>query len=178
MAETHRTLAEILANLPDNITGLIDPEDIRDLVISLNPVHGSLHRGVAADTVIGLAGTYVKALGTTIAGDLHDMTMSQDNRLTFTGPASRHFHVMASVSMTASGSNKIIGMKLAKNGVVLDQSVVRRAVTTGSDIGAAMIQADMSLDTGDYVEIWVTNETTATNVKLDEFHLHASGTLE
>jgi len=178
MAETQRSLAELLANLPDNITGLIDPEDIRDVLISLKPSHGSLFRNVAADTVIGTPGTYVKALGTTTAGGLEDLTMPADNRLTFTGISPRHFHIVATVSMTASGSNKIVGLKIAKNGIVIDESVVRRAITTGADIGAIALQADILMDTDDYVELWVTNESTATNVRLDEFNMHAAGTLE
>ena len=175
---TQRSLAELLALLPDNVTGRIEPEDLRDLLVSLTPGHGSLSRNAAADTTIVTPGTYVKAAGTTTAGHLDDMTMPVDNRLTFIGVSPRHFHIMACISMTVAGVNKLVGIKIAVNGAVIDGSVVRRFVSTGVDIGAATVQADVTLNENDYVELWVTNETTATVVRLDEFNMHASGTLE
>lgn len=178
MVDTARTKAEILALLADNNAGDISPQDVRDMVVSLIPAHGGLYRNVAAPTTVTVAGTYYKAAGTTTAGELDDLTMPQDNRLTYIGVPERHFHILATISMTCDGINKIIGFKIAKNGTPIDGSVSRRRVGTGTDIGALAVQADVALATNDYVEIWVTNETTNTAVTLDEFHLHMSGILE
>jgi hypothetical protein len=178
MADTVRTRAQLQTLLADNVIGDISPQDIRDMLVSLIPNHGSLYRNVAADTVISTPGTYVKAAGTSTSYELHDMDMPDDLRLRSIAPVSRHYHITASISMTAVGASKIIGLKLAKNGVVLDETVVRRFISTGTDIGAAFLHGDMSLDTNDYVEIWVTNYTSSTNVRLDEFNLHALGTID
>lgn len=43
MAETQRPLATILANLPDNTSGQISPEDVRDAVVSLGGGFGGMH---------------------------------------------------------------------------------------------------------------------------------------
>lgn len=178
MAQTQRSLAELIALLPNNTSGLISPEDVRDMLVSLAPIHGSYSRLVTAPTTVSVAGDYVKAAGTTTPGTLHDLTMDQDNRLTFVGASPRHFHVLASISMTCDGINKVLGLKLAKNGVPLDFSVVRRSVGTGLDVGALSLQGDMTLVENDYVEVWLTNETSATDVTIEEIHLHAAGALE
>lgn len=175
MADTKRTLEELQAALANNVAGAISPQDLRDFLVSTIRTRGAFSRLVAAATIIGTPGTYVQVNGTTIAGTLTDMTSPVDGRLTYVGIPDRHFFVTAMVSFTAVGSNKVIGFKIAKNGVVLDKSVVRTAVTTGSDLRAVALQVDLDLVTGDYVELWVTNETTTTDVTIVECHVHADG---
>ena len=50
MAETPKVLSALLAQLPDNTTGLISPEDIRDAVVSLFPSRGQLDLTASAST--------------------------------------------------------------------------------------------------------------------------------
>ncbi len=178
MAQTARTLSEIIDLLPDNASGLIDPVDIRDMLVSLVSVHGTMHRDISAPTTIGTPGTYVKGACQTAAGQLHDVTMPEDNRLQYVGAPQRHFHFMATVSMTCGGTNQIIGVKFAKNGVVIDTSVTRRFMATGADIGALVVQAEVTLVKDDYIELWVTNETSTNSVTLIEFLVHLTGTME
>jgi len=178
MVDTGRSKAEILALMADNNAGDISPQDVRDMIVSMIPPHGGYYRNLAAPTTISVAGTYYKAAGTTTAGDLDDLTMPQDNRMTYVGAPTQHFHIIATISMTCAGVNKVIGVKIACNGTPLAGSVIRRKVSTGSDIGAVTVQSDVEMDTNDYIEIWVTNETSNTEVTLDEFHLHMTGTLE
>lgn len=37
MAQTHKTIAQLISELPDNTTRLLSPTDMRDLVVSLSP---------------------------------------------------------------------------------------------------------------------------------------------
>lgn len=178
MAQTARTLAEIIALLPDNTEGLIDPVDIRDMLVSLVPVHGTMHRDVSAATDIDTPGTYVKGACQTAAGQLHDMTMPADNRLQYIGVPERHFHFIATISLICGGINQVIGVKFAKNGAVIDASVSRRKIGTGTDIGALTIQAEVNMVTNDYIELWVTNETSTNSVTLVEFLVHLTGTMD
>ena len=178
MVDTNRSYAELVALLPDNIIGRIEPQDLRDMLLSLKSSHGSFYRNVAAATTIGVAGTYVKAAGTTSAGHLDDFTMPADNRLTFVGVSPRHCIVTAALSVTVGGVNQTLGFKIAKNGIPIDASLLRRFVSVGADMGALAVIADTTLELNDYVEVWVTNETSTNAVTLVESQLHISGTLE
>jgi len=61
MAETPKVLSALLAQLPDNTTGLISPEDIRDAVVSLFPSRGQLDLTATAQTTFATTNTYVRA---------------------------------------------------------------------------------------------------------------------
>ena len=178
MADQERSLADLQALLADNTQGLISPQDLRDFLVSVVPPHGSFNRLVAAATTITTPGTYVKAAGTTVAGaDLHHFDMPLDGRLRYIGAPNIHAHVAVSLSMTTAGVNNVVGMKMAKNGTVVDSSVVRRRVSTGTDIGAAALHGDVVLATNDYLELFVTNETDTDSVTIDELYFFAMGML-
>lgn len=176
MPDTERTQAQIIALLPDNTNGEISPQDLRDFVVSAAPPHGSFSRLVAAATTIGTAGVYVKAAGTTSVGpNMKDFTMPVDGRLTYIGAPDRHFHVVVSASFTVANNNKVIGLKVAKNGTPLDPSIQRRKVATGADIGSTAVHADVILSTNDYLELYVTNETDTVSPTIDELYFFVMG---
>lgn len=177
MVDTVRTLSELQTLFADNTTGAISPQDLRDFLVSVSPPHGTMYRNVAAATTIVTPGTYVKAAGTTTAGALNGFDMPADNRLRYTGAATKHFHLVVSASFTMAGSNDVIGLKMAKNGVPMDESVQRRKVGTGTDIGSTAIHADAVLATNDYIELWVTNETDSVAVTVDELYVFVMGML-
>lgn len=54
MAETQRDLTTLLANIPDNTTGLVSPEDVRDSVVSALGGYGGMFVS-AGSQVIGVA---------------------------------------------------------------------------------------------------------------------------
>lgn len=177
MVDTARTLTDLLSNLfqDGQSAGDISENDVRDLIVSLASAQGGYARNALAATTIVTPGTYVKAAGTTSSHMLYEMTSGIDNRLVYTGTPNRNFLFWGTMSMTTASNNQVVGAKFAKNGVVDDDSVVRRKVGTGADIGAIPILGSFELATNDYVELWVTNETSATTVTLDEFHVHGEG---
>lgn len=177
MVDTVKTVAQLQALLADNITGAISPQDIRDFLVSTAPPYGSMSRLVAAATTVITPGTYYKAAGTTVAVNLNDFDMPLDNRLRYTGLASKHFHIVVSASFTVGGTNDVVGLKIAKNGVVIDNTVQRRKVTTGTDIGSTAVHGDVVLATNDYLELWLTNETASDTVTVDELYFFANGML-
>lgn len=67
MTQTAKIESALLAQLPDNTTGDISPEDIRDCVVSLNPSRGQfeLASGGSVTTTFGSAGSYTLLKGTT-----------------------------------------------------------------------------------------------------------------
>ncbi len=178
MAQTQRTIAELIALLPDNITGDISPVDIRDMLVSLIPAHGAMNRDVSVATTIITPGVYEKGACQTETGLLHDITMPEDNRLQYVGEPDRHFHIVGTIASVCSGNNQVVGAKFAKNGVVIDASASRRFISTGSDIGAMAIQAETILQTNDYIELFITNETSTASVTLVEFLVYLTGVIE
>ena len=180
MADTRRTTADLLANLfqDGQAASSITAQDMRDLIISLTPSHGAFVSNVPAATTIAVAGTYVKAAGTTTfdaSPDDFDDDSSTDNRVKYTGTPTRHAIIDLSASFTCASSNQVIGFKIAKNGTVIDGSVERQKIATGADIASVAISAHVDLDTGDYIELWVTNETTTGAVTVEEMHCMVTG---
>ena len=151
---------------------------MRDLIISLLVSHGSFVIDVPAATTIAVAGTYVKAAGTTTfdAGpdDFSDDS-GTDNRVKYTGLPTRHATVDATISYTCASSNQIIGIKLAINGVAIDGSETRHKIGTGSDLVSVALSAHIDIDTDDFLEIWLTNETTTASVTIENLHVMVTG---
>ena len=67
MTQTPKILSALLAELPDNTTGDISPEDIRDCVVSLYPSRGQIQlaSGGSVATTFASSGTYTTLKGTT-----------------------------------------------------------------------------------------------------------------
>jgi hypothetical protein len=176
---TKRTSADLESNLfqDGQPAGSIVPLDMRDFVASMVQPFGSLSMVTPAGTTISAAGTYYKAAGVTgISLTVEEFdTGSVNNRLVYTGTPDRHFLLMASVSMVCASSNQVLGLKLAKNGVVLDDTIVRRKVGTGSDVGAAAVSGLVALSLNDYVELFVTNETSTAAVQIETMNMAAVG---
>lgn len=186
MADTKRSLSQLLTQLfQDGQSEGISAQDIRDLVVSLQPAHADCYVTTPAASVVTVAGTYVKGAGTTT---FHDDSLGFDaggesNRLRYTGMIECHACIRGSVSLTCNQNNRIIGLKIyhydasAGTGSVLAKGNIRQAIGTGSDVISMPIDSDVHLDTNDYIEIWVTDETGASSVTLNQMYLSATGVL-
>lgn len=176
---TKRTSTDLIANLfqDGQAAGSITPADMRDFIDSTIMPFGSLSMTTPAATTIAVAGTYYKALGTTtISSTVEDVADgSVNNRLVYTGTPDRHFNIEASVAMTTQSNSQIVGMKIAKNGTPIDDTIVRRKVGTGSDLGAAGVQGDVQMSTDDYLELFITNESGTTTVTIETLNLFIAG---
>jgi hypothetical protein len=182
MVDTVRSEADLLTNLfPDGqAAGSITANTIRDLIVSLKQSNCSVALTTPAATTIAVAGTYAKAAGVTaFSADTTDLTDdgSTDNRFKYVGTPNRHFEIAITLSMTCASSNQILGFKIAKNGVVIDESVTRRKQGTSSDLGAISLIAHVDLVTNDYIEVWCTNETSTGAVTVENMFVKASGFL-
>ena len=178
MADTARSISDLLTTLfqDGQAAGAITPQDMRDLIVSLESAHGSVTlEGNSTETVISVAGTFVACGGTfTAGGTPSSMTETTGGRLTYTGAPDRYFHVTCALSMTAAASNKLIGLGLAKNGTLIGTGI-NRQVGTGTDQGAAAVVASVTLSTNDYIELYVTNKTDTANVTITEAAMYAVG---
>lgn len=182
MADTQRSLNDLLTNeFPDGLTaGAITAQTMRDMIISVISSHAALTFTASAPTTIGGAGTYVKAAGTTAipAGfTIRNFTHIASNRLRYDGVVTLHALVTIGMSISASGANKMIGLKLAKNGVVIDDTLVTRDMQTGGSIGVVSLLAGVDLAPTDFIELFITNLTDTTDVTVETAYFHVQGTI-
>lgn len=180
MADTQRTQTDLLTNLfQDGQAAGISAQDMRDLIVSLTPDYAGLDFTTPAATTISGAGSYVKAAGTTTitnnSSNMGDGGVS--NRLVYTGAAARHFHIVLQASVTlAAGTNQNVSVALWKyddsagSGSILAHS---EAFTTISGTAVEQItsHADTVLDTNDYIELHVTNNSSTNNIQVDHGYL-------
>lgn len=134
--------------------------------------------GNASETTINTAGVYELVAGVFVGGGVGvEFTESATNgRLTYTGTPDRHMHVVSNFDMTCASNNQVLAFQWFKNGVALPVPVERK-VSTGTDIGAASLHADVHLATGDYLELKVANLTSNANVTMKNVCLFVMGML-
>ena len=119
--------------------------------------------GNSTETVIAATATPVKVAGTFTVGDEAGYTGDTTGRITHTGNTARHI-INSIVSMTVtSGTNHTVSMYIALNGAVIPST--KTTTTTSSGLYRSLATfANLELDEGDYVEIFVRNESTTDNL--------------
>lgn len=118
--------------------------------------------GNSTATSIASPTAFVKITGTTSEGSLLKGGFSlSNNRATYNGPTA-WFKADAIASMTCSSTNKVMALRLAKNGTTVTASESR---TTSSSLAQSThSQGFVQLSSGDYVEAWVANNSGSQNI--------------
>ena len=119
--------------------------------------------GNSTATTIASTATAVKAAGTFVVGDVSSgFTAATSGRITHTGPQSRHIINALATLDTASGSNHLLSIFIAVNGSIVSTKMTDTVSHSSPRAIATFI--NIVLDTDDYVEIFVRNESATTNV--------------
>ncbi len=178
MAETPKVLSALLAQLPDNTTGLISPEDIRDAVVSLFPSRGQLDLTATAATTFALTNTWYKLAGTTAL----DATLGQDgfaqasdNELRATKAVNQVLLVTANVELVCASNNKTFGITFAKNGVAITGIHVSAVLSDSGKGYGFSITGLLPTSQNDTISVFVRNETDTTAVTATSLTLSAVG---
>lgn len=132
---------------------------------------GNLYISSAATTVISSTGVPVKVSGTTTAVNLFRASSPTNNRLTYTGTKLKKFLVICSLTATQVSTNKYFSFYIAKNGTVLQESRQEIKIINSSDQGPITISCTVPLSPNDYVEVWVENETSSTDLTVQTMNL-------
>jgi len=167
MADTQQTIAALKTLLADNTSQDIGAGDVRDIVETLKAGYGQMFMSATSPTAIGVAGTFYKAAGTTtLTTDpaASDWSMPANNRLQYGGTATRLAVVSCSFSMQSVGATVDLTWRIAKGGVTIADTEITRRVSNAAQNGAASVNALVEVSNGDYLELWVTNETNNTNL--------------
>ena len=178
MAETPKVLAALLAQLPDNTTGLISPEDIRDVVVSLFPSRGQLDLTASAQTTFAVTNTWYKLAGTTAL----DLTLGQDgfsqasnNELRATKAVNQVLLATANVELTCGSNNKTFGLTFAKNGTPITDIHVSAILSNSNKEYGFSLTCLIPTVANDTISVYVRNETDTTAVTATNLSLSAVG---
>jgi hypothetical protein len=172
MADTARSLADILTLCANNTTGAISPQDIRDVIVSLRNGHGQIYVAAVDSAAVTISDTtnYFEATSPawTLTSDAYLFDESAGNgRLTYTGIPDVRVHVTASVSFTVAGANDVLYLRLGENGTPDEASEVHRKVGTGSDVGAVTMHLNTTMATGEYISLFVRNTSAADDITIE-----------
>ena len=126
----------------------------------------------ATDTTIGVpnVNVWVKANGTTVSGTNSKFTHTT-NRLTYNGAFTNSFLVTVNATMRSGGTNQLISIGIAKNGVAIDESEGIIRTTTSNIEHGGSTQAVLEMVSTDYVELYVRN-TSSTNIRVTDFNFN------
>lgn len=132
---------------------------------------GNVYLTSAASTSFTAANTPTKISGTTTSTDLFRVTSPSSNRLTYAGRKTRTFRVIAAVSGSPGGSSQVYDFYIAKNGVIVSESLQEIKLTNTTDEQSATISCDVSMAPNDYIEVWVKNTTSTSALTVQSLNL-------
>lgn len=181
MADTRRTLAALNSIMADNTSGNISPQDIRDMMLSLAPVYGGVKMNAnATATTISASSTPTVSNWDSngVQTNVREFSTTTGGRITYTGTPDVHVHcvVNASVFVTINAS-KSLEIDLYKNGTTAAGAPQILTTQGNSDHESVSIHGDAMLSNGDYLELFVANNTDSNNITVEEAYLFAMGML-
>lgn len=132
---------------------------------------GNIYITTPVATTFAAMSTPVKVLGTTTSAGLFRVTNPANNRLTYSGSKTRAFFVSGALSITQPNSNRFFSFYIAKNGVVIPESRQDIKVVNSTDQVSIPISCRVTLAPGDYIEVWVANQTATTDVTVQTLNL-------
>ena len=171
--KTQKTLAQLYANLPDNTSGSITEERVRDIVETLRNGHGEMTITSTAATSFSDSTSYVACAGTwTLSSNAHNWSMGTNGRLQYDGPEDRVVHLACSFSMTSSNNNQTVYFRVGKNGTSISESTINRKIGTGSDVGSSALHVFFDVSNGDYLELMVRNSSWSSSETVTMEHVN------
>jgi hypothetical protein len=161
-------------NFPGDITPITNIEPISDLRWSSSSNDGigdsrddSLVsiQGNSSETVIAIAGTPVKMVGTwTDEGSSRFTVTPVGGRMTYNDERPSRLPISATLSVaTATGGTKQVSACVAINGTAIAASKIETTASS-SQAGTITIFWQHEFQTNDYAEVWLSNETDTVNV--------------
>lgn len=130
-------------------------------------------QGNSTATTISGSASPALASGTWVPGDTENFSASTAGRLTYTGAETVRLNVDASVTFTYSGSGRVnVAAALARNGSV--NSASQRSTSCDSVKASLSLPFSIEMAQNDYIELYVSNQTTASNITVTDAIFRAS----
>lgn len=179
MTQTAKIESALLAQLPDNTTGDISPEDIRDVVVSLNPSRGQLyHTNNGISTFTG-SGVWRQVVVTTaLDSTISTTSVSQPSNgvLKLLKNVDQVALVNATLEVLPAANNQRYTFTFAKNGTPLPELAytVFLGNLSGNPAGV-FLSGLMAMTYNDELSVLVKNETSTTSLTTSQFTLSLIG---
>lgn len=126
--------------------------------------YGIVSIGSPSETAIATLNVPVKVAGTTNFGLSHRTSNgAADNRIQYDGKNTIVRRVEAHVSLVSATATKTFSIYIAKNGVVIAESQIKVTLNGPAVFMSSSCGCITSLATGDYVELWIENNTDTEN---------------
>ena len=127
----------------------------------VNPFASSTKNNILTQTILAL-NTPKLIAGADVSGVLQDFTNNGLGRHTYTGLTPINVEVNRNSTLyIVSGANQVIRTQIYKNGVAIGAPTTQ---TQANGVQSRTTTAIVTLNTGDYIECWVTNESGANNI--------------
>ena len=139
-----------------NCTGIVNTAEIANMYMVNN----------AVATVISSPGTPTKISGSTVANEINQKFIHTDNNLQYSGILQKSFQITAIATFT-SGNNNVIGLYIAKNGVVIDDSEMYATTSASGRAESITVHTITEMSNADNIEVWIENETAANNITVE-----------
>jgi hypothetical protein len=118
------------------------------------------------ETVINSNNVPVKINTNSVASPLNQKFEVNGNRLTYTSGKQGFFEVKCTLSATSENNNRLFSFYIAKNGVVIPSSKTEVTTASNNRTESVSIFTPVLMSENDYVEIWVENNTDASNITI------------
>jgi len=128
--------------------------------------------GNATATTISVSGTFYKVAGTTSTGtyvEKFDVTTTS-NKAVYGGSLVGFYKVTVVASML-TGNNKVLAVRIAKNGTTTTSSQTKSTSNGSSRSESIMSQDVVQLSNTDYIEVFVANTTDTTNITVEDLNV-------
>ena len=181
MTQTPKILTALLAELPDNTTGDISPEDIRDCVVSLYPSRGQLQLASSGtvETTFASSGTYTSLKGTTeLDEDVCSpcVSMPSSGVLKLLKAVNQVVLVNATVEVLPDGNNKRYTFTFAKNGTAIaGLAFTAYFGNLGGNPAGVFLSGLVPMTGNDELSVVVKNDTDTTSITASVFTMSLVG---
>lgn len=127
-------------------------------------------------TTISAVNVSAKILGTTTPNSENNGFTHTNNRLEYIGVRQRQFHAGGTISVVGpSGTDREWAISFAKNGVLVPGSTSRMHTVAPGDSYSTSIHSFISLNTNDYVELWLANDSDDSDVVVQDMNVFMIG---
>lgn len=147
-------------------------DDNKALVVNCRGIENSADVGWmymlnnATATSVASSGVAYKVAGTTTLSSESRRFSHSNNRLTYTGALTKVFYVTAVLSFS-SGATNLIGVYIAKNNSTIAASEAYATANTAGRLENITVQAVVQLSENDYIEVFIENDSAATDITVD-----------
>jgi len=183
VADTPKTAADLIADFPTNGAQEITAERLRNLVLSIVPAIArfSMTQSVAV-APLNTVDFYEVVPTAAIIGPMARYFTYAGGRLTYTGPCDIHVHVAVTLSTDAVANNQTVSLRVAKNADPTEVDAVAsetdQKMGTGGDVDSTAVHYDTMMSTGDYLSVWLRNQTSAGVVTVRHVYFFILGMLD